>query len=161
MSDTDPVTGRAKRLSLLLPQIAKNLRLAALIENAHRGLTTPQLLLLLILDHADRPALTMSELARELGVTLPTATGIVQRLSRQRLVERTHAERDRRLVFVSLTAAGRRVVRRLLRQFEDLVAEILGGLSDTEQASISRSAEHIYALSLRVREREQQMVRAS
>lgn len=161
MSDTDPVTGRAKRMSLLLPQIAKNLRLAALIENVHPGLTTPQLLLLLILDQADRSALTMSELARELGVTLPTATGIVQRLIRPGLVVRVREERDRRLVFVSLTASGRRVVRRLLRQFEDLVAEILGGLSDAEQASISRSAEHIYELSLRVREREQKMVRAS
>lgn len=161
MSDTDPVTGRAKRMSLLLPQIAKNLRLAALIENVHPGLTTPQLLLLLILDQADRSALTMSELARELGVTLPTATGIVQRLIRPGLVVRVREERDRRLVFVSLTASGRRVVRRLLRQFEDLVAEILGGLSDAGQASISRSAEHIYELSLRVREREQRMVRAS
>ncbi len=161
MADRDRAAGRAKRLSLLLPQIAKNLRLAALIESVHRGITTPQLLLLLILDQADHPALTMSELARELGVTLPTATGIVQRLIRQQLVERTHEERDRRLVFVSLTATGRRVIRRLLRRFEDLVVEILAGMSDAEQASVSRSADRIYQLSLRVRQREQQMVRAS
>ncbi len=152
---------RAKRLSLLLPQIAKNFRLAALVESVHRGLTTPQLLLLLIIDQADRPALTMSELARELGVTLPTATGIVQRLIRQALVARAHDERDRRLIFVSLTGSGRRVVRRLLSRFEDLIAEILAGMSETDQAFVSRSADRIYELSLRVREGEQRLVRAS
>jgi len=162
MSDADQqLARRAKRLSLLLPRIAKNFRLAALIENVHRGLTTPQLLLLLIIDQADRPALTMSELARELGVTLPTATGTVQRLIRQALVARTHDEQDRRLVFVSLTGSGRRVVRRLLRRFEDLIAEILAGMSDADQAFVSRSADRIYELSLRVREGEQRLVRVS
>src|SRR5438309_740333 len=50
------------------------------------------------------------ELARSIGVARPTVTGVVDTLERGGLVERRGDPRDRRLVSMSLTAAGRRTI---------------------------------------------------
>ena len=52
----------------------------------------------------------MSRLADDLGVALPNATGIVGRLVERGIVDREHADADRRVVLVSLNDHGRRLV---------------------------------------------------
>ncbi len=56
----------------------------------------------------------MNELARFLGLTKANASGLVDRLVRQGLIERQHGEEDRRVVYVRLTREGRRVATRLV-----------------------------------------------
>ena len=51
-------------------------------------------------------SLPMSRLAEHMNVSLPNATGIVGRMEERGLVERTHDQRDRRVVMVRLTDAG-------------------------------------------------------
>ncbi len=57
---------------------------------------------------ADHGTCTMGELARALGVSLSSATGLVDRLVERRLVERAAYPRDRRVVRVELAPAGKR-----------------------------------------------------
>src|SRR3954447_6627954 len=72
------------------------------------GLSLAQFQLLEVL--RDAPELPVSELAASGGVAPPTATRMLDALVRDALVERTPAEHDRRVVFVSLTPAGRDAV---------------------------------------------------
>ncbi|CAB1128344.1 MarR family transcriptional regulator [Candidatus Hydrogenisulfobacillus filiaventi] len=68
------------------------------------GLTMAQFALLKLVD-AHGP-LTMGELADQLGVSLATATGLVDRLTAANLLTRERAERDRRVVVVRLSESG-------------------------------------------------------
>ena len=62
-----------------------------------------------VLGHiADHGPTAMLDLAAAIGVTGPTMTATVRILLRKGLVDRTHDERDWRVVLVSITDAGRR-----------------------------------------------------
>jgi DNA-binding MarR family transcriptional regulator len=63
---------------------------------------------LLVLD--TRAPLAMSALAEALDVSVASATGIVGRMEKHGLVERRHAEDDRRVVLVQPTQAGHDVL---------------------------------------------------
>lgn len=67
-------------------------------------LTAPQVKALRLL-HAGSCS-TPAALARQLGLTPSTVTGIVDRLERGGLVERQRVEGDRRMVTIALTPAG-------------------------------------------------------
>jgi DNA-binding MarR family transcriptional regulator len=54
---------------------------------------------------------SMSELSRELGVSLSAMTQVANRLERQGLVERVFDESDRRVRFLQLTAQGESLMR--------------------------------------------------
>jgi DNA-binding MarR family transcriptional regulator len=56
-------------------------------------------------------AIPMGRLAERLGVSLPSASGIVERMVERGLVERLRDADDRRVVLVRLSPAGRRLVR--------------------------------------------------
>lgn len=76
------------------------------VELAPFNLTIPQFFTLLFVAENARGC-TMSELAVQTRHSLATMTGIVDRLVKLSLVERGDNPKDRRIVLVSLTAAGR------------------------------------------------------
>ena len=80
--------------------------------------------------------LSMSDLVARLGVTLPTVSGIVDRLVEHGLVARRGNPDDRRRVFVGLTTAGRELIDR----FRDLnarqVRDLLSVLDDDDVAVV-------------------------
>jgi len=75
------------------------------------GVTTAQGLSLLTM--SEGPQISMSKVARALGVSPGTATRVIQNLVRDGLVERTGNPADRRQVRVRPTASGRKVIRKL------------------------------------------------
>jgi DNA-binding MarR family transcriptional regulator len=75
------------------------------------GLTIGQLRLLSAL--LINETMTVGELAEDLGVRPPTATGVTDRLVRQGLIERTGDPADRRIVRIGLTEEGRRAMREI------------------------------------------------
>jgi DNA-binding MarR family transcriptional regulator len=77
---------------------------------------------------ASRGPQKLADLAVLLGVTPPTAGRMSDRLVRRGLVTRHRAAGDRRVVRISLTQAGRRVVDEATRQRRVYVAEILARL---------------------------------
>jgi DNA-binding MarR family transcriptional regulator len=86
-------------------------------------ITMPQAKVLYLLTAGD---LHLSDLVARLGVTLPTVSGVVDRLVEHGLVARRSAESDRRRVFVGLTSAGSALIDRFrdlnARQIRDLLS---------------------------------------
>ena len=77
--------------------------------------------------------LPVSDLAASAGVAPPTATRMLDALVRDGLAERTPAEYDRRVVLVSLTAAGREAVQAAAGRVAAGRARVRDHLTPTEQ----------------------------
>jgi MarR family transcriptional regulator, organic hydroperoxide resistance regulator len=57
-------------------------------------------------------SMNMSDLAACLGISLPTLTGIIERMVKRELVERSSDEKDRRIVKVKLTTKGTKIIKK-------------------------------------------------
>lgn len=93
-------------------------------------LTMPQLLALFLL--AQERTLRMGDLASTLGISLSTATGIIDRLIEKELVDRWNDPDDRRSVLCDVTEAGRELSGRLLAARRSWWEERLAALSTTD-----------------------------
>jgi len=76
---------------------------------------------------------TMHALAEAIAAGESTATGVIDRLVALRMVSRTRAPRDRRVVHVGITARGRAVMRQIRRQRRASVIRTYGLLSGEER----------------------------
>src|ERR1700675_795302 len=75
-------------------------------------------------------ALSMGRLAEALDVSVASVTGIVSRMEQRGLVERRHAEDDRRVVVVHLTEAGARIFRDIEARRREGLGRLLERLTD-------------------------------
>jgi DNA-binding MarR family transcriptional regulator len=104
------------------------------------GVTQNQLVVLMAVRSARTGRrLRMSELARLLRVSTPTATGVVARLEKAGLLRREKGERDRREVCVAPTAKGEGAVRRFQGVVRRRWAEVLSPLGQGELTSMHRA----------------------
>ncbi len=81
-------------------------------------------------------AKTMSELSRQLGVSLSAMTQIADRLERAHLVKRSFEGTDRRVRCLQLTARGQRIMRLREDARTHRVSQVLRRLSAGEQVSV-------------------------
>ena len=79
---------------------------------------------------------TIGQLAKAEHVTPPTTTRLVAAMERDGLVEREADSSDGRVVRVSATAGGRRLLLRGRDRRVEVLAQQLQALSETEQASV-------------------------
>lgn len=98
-------------------------------------LTMPQLKVLFLAGHCD--GVKMTYLARTLGMTLSTLTGIVDRLVSQGLARREEDAHDRRVVLVYPTERGSALLQRLLRIGQEELGCILDRLSLEELRKVA------------------------
>lgn len=105
----------------LLPKVPK--------EWLEMDVTMPQLktIMLLFLNGPMR----MSDLAADLGVTLATATGLVDRMVEKGVVTRQDHPDDRRVVLCSLTQTGQAMVSGLWESSKNKSRELLVSLDTT------------------------------
>jgi DNA-binding MarR family transcriptional regulator len=97
---------------------------------AEQELTFGQMRLLFLLGkHGPSP---MSRIAEWLGVGLPTASGIVERVERHGLASRQHRVDDRRVVDCQLTDAGRRLIDQIYGMRLEMMRQFLGVLDEDE-----------------------------
>lgn len=80
-----------------------------------------------------RASCTMGELARHMMLAVSSVTSIADKLVEKRLVIRQHAEEDRRVVRLALTATGRGFYRRHRKHRLQMAAEMLKALDEAEQ----------------------------
>ena len=86
----------------------------------------------------DSEPLTISQLADEVLSKQPTVTKLVQRMAEQRwLVLQTDAT-DQRRTLVAASAAGKRLVKPLVRQARQHEARMLGALGAAEEAVLRK-----------------------
>ncbi len=82
------------------------------------GLTQPQFVTLAALVHHQKPV-TMQQLAKVALQDAPTMTGIVNRLVKMGVAQRTRSETDRRVVLVQATSAGTNLIDKIDREMQD------------------------------------------
>lgn len=101
------------------------------------GVTLPQFDVLAELDYMDK-ALSMSELSTQLMVSNGNITGVVDRLVREKFVERLSVAGDRRKQLIRLSRKGRREFTKMAREHELWVAEALGDVDIRELQKMTR-----------------------
>ena len=77
------------------------------------------------------------EFAAAVGISRPTATGVLATLNGRRLVRRRRAAADGRVILVSLTPTGRRKIQHLFPRFNDEEARVAAVLSGDEQVVLA------------------------
>ena len=85
----------------------------------------------------------MTDIARALDVTLATLTVACDRMQKKDLIERTRAEKDRRVVMVSLTPKGQAAWQYHEKFHHDLIDAALADMSEEEQNALSRALEKL------------------
>lgn len=123
-----PAPGIAKRgpdghIAYLLAQAHAAVRLALDAELAAAGLTTPQFLVLNLLDAY--PGASGADIARAAQLTPQTVNLIVRRLERDELLERSSHETHGRVLRMELTATGKGRLRQCKRLADAVEARLL------------------------------------
>jgi len=106
-------------------------------EWIHLDLTMSQLkvvLLLFITGHS-----RMGDIASELGVSLATATGVVDRLVERKLLIRNGDPDDRRVVLCQLSNKGEKIIRDLWQLSQKRIGYLMSALDTPQLLLISQS----------------------
>jgi DNA-binding MarR family transcriptional regulator len=114
-------------------------------------LTLPQLRVLFQVRHS--PGITTGQLARSVGITMSTTSGLVGKLVDAGLIARGSSQNDRRQIPLELTEAGQSLAGELAgftRPFVEGLAEELG----PELEAVITGLETLAAAAGRVRERQ-------
>jgi DNA-binding MarR family transcriptional regulator len=98
-----------------------------------KGMSQGKFSILMLLNRDPDVGVSPSDLADRSGVTRATITGLLDGLSREKLVSREDDTGDRRKAVVRLTSRGRKLLDGLLPEYYRHVAELMGGLSDDEK----------------------------
>ncbi|MFC6146879.1 MarR family winged helix-turn-helix transcriptional regulator [Corynebacterium nasicanis] len=107
-------------------------------------LTGPQLSIMARLQN-NGPS-RISQIAREEGIRMPTASNALHQLEQRELVERIRDEQDRRGVRVQLTRLGESELQRVGEERTKYLAEMLGTLSEEDLAQVSEMTDIINKL---------------
>jgi DNA-binding MarR family transcriptional regulator len=86
----------------------------------------------------DSPPLTVSQLAHEVLSKQPTVTKLVQRMAEQGWLELLADAGDQRRTLVTVSPAGRKLVRPLLEKARTHEAQMLRTLAVSEQAALKK-----------------------
>lgn len=105
------------------------------------NLSKPELLTLESI--SKQKGLIMSTLAKELSVGFSTATGIVDRLIKKKLVIRERNHGDRRVVKVSLSQRGEEISSAYREQKKKIFKKMIEMLTESEQVSFLAVLEKI------------------
>jgi MarR family 2-MHQ and catechol resistance regulon transcriptional repressor len=97
-------------------------------------ITPPQLAVLEALLHLG--PMSQSELGRKLLRSNPNMTALLDNLERNQWIQRERSPEDRRVVVVSLTPEGRRVIERVFPAHAAHVTALMGALTAEEQETL-------------------------
>ncbi len=75
----------------------------------------------------------MSELAERLSVMRGVATRMIDRLLKKGMVERRSDENDRRLVFISLTSLGTKVITEVIADAISVIRDVFKDVSQRDR----------------------------
>jgi len=87
------------------------------IKKIHRGvvesLGIPPSQMSAVMILSEKKSCTLGCLSKEMEVSAPTTTGIVDRLYKSGYVERVRSQKDRRIVNIALTRKGKNVIKKI------------------------------------------------
>ncbi|WP_291643817.1 MarR family winged helix-turn-helix transcriptional regulator [Clostridium sp.] len=94
------------------------------------NLTGPQGMMMGILSHDGE--MKISDLSEKIGLSNSTVSGIIDRLEKQGLVERTRSNEDRRVVYVNISAEFKKNSKTNFCKIEQTFEEIMKMATDEE-----------------------------
>jgi DNA-binding MarR family transcriptional regulator len=97
-------------------------------------LSMAQLKTLVVLSEAETP--TIGDVAETLGITLPTASHLIERLVRAELAQRAEDPADRRRTLTRITPAGEALLRGLRHGEHAWLRRLLAQLPDDDLAAL-------------------------
>ncbi|MFH1062348.1 MAG: MarR family transcriptional regulator [Candidatus Omnitrophota bacterium] len=83
-------------------------------------------------------ARTMSQLSKQLSVSLPAVTRIVDKLYADKMVERIPGQKDRRVIQINITAKGKKIVTEFRKQRKQVFKDIFSKLSEKDRQDYLR-----------------------
>lgn len=84
----------------------------------------------------------MSEIAHGCGMPLPTATHVVDKLVKNEFVKRVPDENDRRVIFIEVTAAGKKTMEECDLYHKESVKQMMSMLVKEDQEKLVKAIEH-------------------
>ena len=128
-----------KNLSFFTEELMKNIMLIrrGIMKTFFRlsGLgkfTIPQFSSLLLIESSGD--LKMKDIAKELNISLPAATGMINRLYKIGMVKRVFDEKDRRIIRITLTPRGKAIIENMRNQHKKMIENVFGKLTKKERA---------------------------
>lgn len=91
---------------------------------------------------------TMSEIAEYIGAPLNTATGIISRLEKRKLINRQRDITDKRVVTVSLTSEGIEFIRNELNSISHYYNRLMEAVSEDEKLLLLKLGSKLIELML-------------
>lgn len=76
----------------------------------------------------------MTDIAHTLSTQISSASVLVDRLIREKMLERSHDTRDRRVVWIRATKKGREVLSQIKKEKKQSIKAIFGKLTEKERA---------------------------
>lgn len=131
----------AKRMLELMPKMARGFAKYDHSYLAEGLITIPQLWVLQRLRSEGKSK--MSDLASFLNISKPAATGLVDRLITQGLANRLRDEKDRRNVWVELSAKGKKIIDMIWEKKQKATVEIFSKISAEDRTRQIRIMEEI------------------
>jgi DNA-binding MarR family transcriptional regulator len=148
-----PATSRDEVVEALLTASRAMVALAARsLADLDAEVTLPQYRALVVL--ASRGPQRVVDISVELGVTPSTATRMCDRLVRKGLARRYRIPSDRREVRLTLTPAGRRLVREVTERRRDELVRIVAAMPTASHGPITRGLQALSAAIGELPERE-------
>jgi MarR family transcriptional regulator, organic hydroperoxide resistance regulator len=132
---------RITRLATLYPLLMGKMGRLRTVVHERLDLTYNQYKTLLTV--ADRGEGTLGDLARELAVTMSSASQMVERLVGQGLIDRRQDADNRRQVRIRLTERGEELIAELRQGILAEYRKLLARLPEEEQEDLVRSLETI------------------
>ena len=136
----DGASELADELRPILVRLARELRK----ETTQLGVTGGQVTLLYMI--SEHPGIGLRELAERERIATPTASGLIDRLERAKLVTRVRSETDRRRVGLTITPAGRRKLVAVRARRTAWLSERLRVLEPKQRAAVAAAVVPLRAL---------------
>lgn len=108
------------------------------------GITTPQFNALLALK--DNPNITMGDLCEKLFLACSTATDLVDRMEKHGFLVRHRDPQDRRVIRLSITEKGLKVISEVMKARLQYVSSILDNLKGEEKDQLVATLGRLHSL---------------
>lgn len=132
------------RILRALRRITRSIALHSRRLSAGSNITSPQLVCLRTV--IDKGPMTATAISREMHVSPSTIVGVLDRLEDKGLVVRERSREDRRIIFVSVTEAGKELAQNTPSPLQQKLSEALRELPESEQLQITIALERVIGL---------------
>ena len=142
--DPNHLPSLEEQILVAIRRIVRAIELRSQVLVAKHGLTGPQIAVLRLVERTS--SITPTALARELRVSQPTASGLVDRLVQRGLLLRVLVPEDRRKHAVRLSEKGQAAVAQAPSLFQDEFKDRLRRLENWEQTMMLSSLQRVAVL---------------